>query len=277
MRICHTGITTALLAGLISALPLSAAFAQKAPAPGHERSMPATGPYEAKLDGLLASRNYDGLFKAAVLDAKDMDTALRALNWLRARSLAGGGLYIAYLYSASLWRMGNSVPEPNKSDLLQSASVQMLLAGWLLQTEGFQCADTSAPGARFATIADQLLEVGRYYQTLPAATKAKVEGLAFRALTQLFKLRENDIWMCSGGIAQYGKYFEKHPNEKGKETDVPGQVGKTVVLPADPSILPDFVPFQDWKAERRAALDQIADEIGAKRLSDYADGASRMR
>jgi hypothetical protein len=269
-------LATAVLAALVGGLPLSTAFAQNAPASGYERSMPAPGPYEAKLDSLLAARTYDGLAKALV-DVKDMDAAMRALNWLRAKSLNGGGLYIAYLYSASLWRMANSIPEPNKSGLQQSAAVQLQLALWLLRAEGFQCADTTAPGSRYAAVGGQLMDVGRYYAALPAATKKSVDDLAFRALTQLFKLRPNDVWMCSGGMAQYGKYFEKHPEVGNKPIDAPGQGGKTIVLPADPSILPDFVAFQDWKAKRRAALDKIADEIGAKRLSDYGDGGSRMR
>lgn len=271
MRIWLTVITTVLLAAVTSA-----AFAQNTPAPGYERSMPAPGPYEAKLDSLLAARSYDGLAKAALVDAKDMDTAMRALNWLRAQSLNGGGLYIAYLYSASLWRVANSIPEPNKAGLQQSAAVQLQLALWLMKAEGFQCADTSAPRSRYAAIGSQLQDVARHYTTLPAATRKSVDDLAFLALTQLFKLRPNDIWMCSGGMAQYGKYFEKHPEIGNKQIGVPGQ-GGTVVLPADPSILPDFVAFQDWKAKRRAALDKIADEIGAKRPIDYGDGSSRMR
>ena len=279
MQISPRRIMSPLLAALVGGLPLSPAVAQNAPAPapGYERSMPAPGPYEASLDRLLAARSYDGVGKAVLQDVKDMDTAVRALNWLRAKSLGGGGLYIAYLYSAALWRMANSIPEPNKSGLQQSAAVQLQLARWLLQAEGFQCADTSAPRSRYVAIEGPLMDVGRYYAALPAATKKSVDDLAFRALTQLFRLRPNDVWMCSGGMAQYGKYFEKHPEVGNKEIGTLGQAGKTIVLPADPSILPDFVVFPDWKAKRRAALDKIADEIGATRLSDYGDSTSRMR
>lgn len=256
-----------LMLGLISTVCAASASAQNGPPPG---------PYEAKLDGLLAARNFDGLSRAVFSEVKDADTAGRALHWLYLKSLGGGSTLIASLYSASQWRLGNSVPEPRKAQIHGSAGAHLILARWLIQTEGFQCADTSAPSARLAFVDSQLAEVGQYLSALPAYPKRRALDEAFTTMMRTFSSRENDVWLCSGGMAHFGKYFEKHPNEKGKEVSVPGTVGKTVVLPADPSILPGFVPYRDWKARRQAAVDKIADELRIK-LTIEGDQPTRMR
>lgn len=246
-------------------------------AQAQEKSMPRAGSFEAGLDALLAARNYDGLGRAVLSDAKDGETAVRALDWLQGRLIAGGGSLIAFLYSAALWRLGESVPAGEASQLRLNAAAQFTLARWLIQTEGFQCADASAPEARLLLVDRELAQVGRYLSGLAPADREKALNVAFVVLVRGFAARENDLWLCSGGIAQFNKYFEKHPNEAGKETTVPGTVGKTVVLPADPSILPDFVPYADWQARRREALDAIVKRYGLKPVTDYADSRHRMR
>lgn len=266
-----------MLGGAVALSPCPPARAQKAPAPAAEASTPAPGPYEAKLDRLLVARDWDGLGRAALAGAKDEDTALRALNWLQARSHDGGGSYIALLYSAALWQVGNSVPEPTRSELHGSASLQLILARALIRTAGFQCADVTAPGARRVTIDNELGDVSQYLSTLPAALRKRMLEGVFVVLVRGFSDLQNDVWMCSGGMQQYLKFYEKYPNEMPKEEPLPGGVGKNVILPADPTILPDFVPYKDWQAKRRAVLDEIADELGRKRLTNYEDASHRMR
>jgi hypothetical protein len=265
-----------LLLGLIvgACIGASPCLAQNAPA----LTTPAPGPYEAKLDTILASHDSDALLRATIIDVKDTTTALRAMNWLRDRETAtGGSVQIAWLYAATLWRFAAAIPEPSKRQLQQSAMAQLFLARMLIATEGFQCADASAPGARRSVVDGQLREIVAYVSAQSDADKKMAASNALAMTLLGFVLRENDIWLCNGGSGFFVKYFERHPNERGKETAAPGGIGKTMVLPPDLSIVPDFVPYDTWKDKRHAALDQISTANGGKKLTNYGDAKHRMK
>lgn len=269
------------LSVLVAAAAMTASAATPAGAQGQPGAAPTQGPaagsYEAGLDGLLAARDYTGLGRAVLDDAKDGATAVRALDWLQARALADGGSLISFLYSAALWRLSESVPEPDRAQLQVAAAAQYIVARWLILTEGFQCADATAPRARLAALDERLAPVARYFSRLVPAQRKQVLNVGRVVMLRGFKARVNDVWMCSGGTAHFLKYFEKHPDAKGKETMVPGQIGTTIELPADPSIVPDFVPYGDWQARRRAAIDKLVREFGLEPVTDYADASHRMR
>ena len=243
---------------------------------------PPPGPYEAKLDGQLAAHDFGGVAQA-IVGAHDEDSVGRGLNWLKDQQLnRGAGSQITFLYAASLWRVSRGLPEPYHTGLGQSAGVQLLLVRWMLATEGFQCVDATAPHDRLVAIEGQLQPVDQFVTALSEADLKPMKDLALKALLVTFPRRANDIWLCQGGIAQYGKYFDKHPEigqksveELGGKT-VPGTVGKTVVL-NDPSIMPDFAPYADWKSKRHAALDRITDSLGRARLTGYSDDRHRMK
>jgi hypothetical protein len=261
----------------IAVLVLALALAAASPS-AFAQSTYAPGPHEAKLDKLLAGRDFEGLTKVVLEDGRDEEAVVRTLDWLQAKQLGdGGSAYVALLYAALLWQVAQGLPEPQKASLAQSAGFELILARWLVQAEGFQCADTSAPGARLDMIDSQFKDIARYVTASSAADRRKMTDIALAILLGTFKRRANDVWLCSGGIAQFNKYFEKYPGATGKETTVPGGAGKTITLPADPSIVPDFVAFLDWKARRRAAIDRIAKEAGAKPPADYQDAATRMK
>ena len=271
MRILLVSVVHAAL--LLAVAP--PVFAQGTPAPGYERNMPPPGPYEAKLDALAAAHDYSALGKAVVTDIKDMETASRALNWLRAQQFAkGGSSYIAYLYAALLWRTSQSIPEPGRSGLAQNAGIQLTQARWLIQSEGFQCLDTTAPQAAWLSVESGLLPLVQYVAKLLEADKKKINEIALEALLVTFPARRNDVWLCRSGMAQYGKYFEKHPEVGNKRVDE--FKGRTIVLD-DPSIMPDFVPYADWKAKRRVAIDKITDGLGVARVTNYRDTVSRLK
>lgn len=271
MRTLLVSVVSAALL-LVVAPPV---LAQGTPAPGYERNMPPPGPYEAKLDALAAAHDYSALGKAVVTDVRDMETASRALNWLRAQQFAkGGSSYIAYLYAALLWRTSQSIPEPGKTGLAQNAGIQLMQARWLVQAEGFQCSDTTAPQTGWIAIESGLRPLVQYVAKLPEADKKKINDVALEALLVTFPARRNDVWLCRSGMAQYGKYFEKHPEIGNKPVDE--FKGRTIVLD-DPSIMPDFVPYADWKAKRRAAIDKITDGLGVARVTNYRDAVSRLK
>lgn len=259
---------------------ISPAVAQSTPGlpPGYDKSMPAPGRYEAKLDNLLKAQEYERLFQAAVVDVDDMQQAERGLNWLRAKQLGqGGGTLVAFLYSALLWRVAGSHDEPEKTGLRQSAIAQFFVLRMMIFSERSQCADASSPAARMDIVDAALEEIGEASLALSQDDKNHVARLALGRVVATFKDRENDVWLCNGGAALFAEYFARHPDEQGTEVHRPGEIGRTIVLPHDPSILPGFVPYQDWKSERHAALDKIAQDIGEKRLDNYGDARHRMK
>lgn len=241
------------------------------------------GPYEAKLNRLVAEHDTAGLNQAILVDVRDADTGGRALNWLKDREISkGGGTQVAMLYSITLWRVAGGSPEPYKTGLRESAATQLFLARMMLVSEGFQCADATAPKSRYSVIEGQLGAINQYLQSRSDADKKPMQDLAFKLLLATFKTRENDIWLCQGGIAQYGKYFDKHPEIGQKPVDqipgttVPGVPGKTIML-NDPSILPDFVPYVDWKSKRHSSIDTTADFLHLQHPADYGDGSYRVK
>jgi hypothetical protein len=247
-------------------------------APGYDASMPQPGPYEEKLDVLLAAHDTDALNRAILFDVKDLNTATHGLDWLRAKQIvSGGSSHIAYLYSALSWRVSDSLPEPHKSNLKQNAVAQMILARWLIQSEGFQCADAGAPGARLALLNSQLKTIADYGQKIPQPDAATIMRNMFLTMMLSFKKRENDVWLCRGGLRYLAKYFEKHPDEKGTDVSVPGSVGANKMLPVDPTIMPDFVPYDNWKDKRHAVLDSILKQTGGNPTTNYLDTDHRVK
>jgi hypothetical protein len=145
--------TLNILMALAATLSCMDASAQSAtmPATGYSVGMPPSGPYEAKLDGLIAARDYDALIRAAFNEIADRDTAVRALDWMRAQQSAHGqGSFISFLYAASLWRLAATLPPNEAKPMKASAVTEFLLTRWLVRTEGFQCADMASPAARLS-------------------------------------------------------------------------------------------------------------------------------
>ncbi|CAN5724667.1 hypothetical protein BH10PSE6_BH10PSE6_57350 [soil metagenome] len=249
------------LAALIYASHGLSGFAQNAPPPG---------PYEARLDALAAARDTVALSRAIFSDKADVEIGARAAAWLKDRQLSkGDGTLIAVLYSALLWQAAQQAPEPGKTRLSREATGQYLLARLLVSTEGLQCRDTTALGGGLASVERRLGMVRDHMPVLPEADRKALLADAFKTLLATFPMRENDVWLCSLGTDQMRKYLEKHP--------VPGEPGTTVTIENDPSILPEFVPYADWQARRRARLDATADIVGAGKLSDYGDASHRLK
>jgi hypothetical protein len=249
------------LAALIFASPGSSGFAQNALPPG---------PYEARLDALVAARDTAALSRAIFPDMPDAETGARAAAWLKDQQLSkGGGTLIAVLYSALLWQASQQAPEPGKTRLSREAVGQYLLARLLVSTEGLQCRDTTAPAGGTASVERQLGVVRKYLSVLPEADRKSLLADAFKTLLATFPNRENDVWLCSRGTDQMRKYLEKHP--------VPGESGTTVTIENDPSILPELVPYADWQARRRTRLDATADIVGAGPLAGYGDADHRLK
>lgn len=228
------------------------------------------GPYEARLDALAAAHDTAALGRAIFPDTPDAETGARAGAWLESQQAAkGGSALIAVLRSALLWQAAQQAAESDKARLSREAARQYLLARLLVSTEGLQCRDATAPVGGSASVERQLGVVRHYLAGLTEADRKALLADAFKTLLATFPLRENDVWLCSLGNDQMRKYLEKHP--------VPGEPGTTVTIENDPTILPEFVPYADWQARRRARLDATADIVGGGPLADYGDASHRLK
>lgn len=247
------------------------------PQPGNEANNLQPGAYEAKLDALLAAHDTTALTQIILNDVPDLTTALRGLNWLKTQeTMYGGSSYIAYLYAALSYRASNNFPEPQKTGLRKNAVGQMLLAKWIIQTEGFQCADPSAPQSRVDLINAQLVDIIRYSPQLPQDEVNNIIRNMYGVLMLSFNKRGNDIWLCRGGADYWVKYFQKHPDEKGKEVSIPNTVGTNREFALDPTIMPDFVPYESWKDKRHAAIDKLLLQSGGRPTGIYMDAEHKM-
>jgi hypothetical protein len=261
-----------------------AAVVAVSPLSGLAQNASPTGPYEAELDAHLKAHDAKALGRAIFAPSASAETPARAAAWLKNQEMSNGGsTLIAVLYAALLWRSAQQAPEPDRTRLGREAGRQYFLARLLIATEGFQCQDATAVPAGVASVERQIGEAGRYAHGLTEAERTQLMADAFKTLMATFPVRENDVWLCALGRAQIGKYLEKHPAVGQKPVSeleaktVPGMPGKTVVLGADPSILPDFVPYSDWQAQRRARIDATVSVLGVKPPADYGDATHRMK
>ena len=263
MRWIAVGLSAAVIAVGQNAIAQSGTTPPQTLAPGYTANMPPPGPYEMKLDTLLAARDYDAVTRAAFNEVTDQETAVRALDWLRAQQVAHGqGTFISFLYSASLWRIANSLPPERAKNLKATAATQLALTRWLIRSEGFQCADSGSPSARLSFIESQLAAEGQYLDQLPANERASAQRDASVMLIFGFEKRENDDWLCRSGPLYMAKYFKKHPNDPGAQVAIPGSVGRNLAVPNDPEIQADFLPFETWRARREQEIQKINAETG---------------
>ncbi len=272
------GFSWATVFTVLFLLVAASACAQTSPEPGDKTGTLQPGPYEETLDALLAAHDTEGLNRELLVDIKKLSIAVRGLNWLRTKQVAtGGNSHISYLYSILSWRVAHSLPEPAKSKLLRVSVEQLEMTRWLIQSEGFQCADGSAPGGRLAQVNRQLKFIADYAAQIPKDEYATMRQSALVLMMLTFKKRENDVWLCRGGVRYLIEYLQKHPNETGKEVTVPNAAGKITVFPLDLSIIPEFVPYEKWRDQRHAEIDRLATQVTGKPIPQYMDAEHRMK
>jgi len=224
------------------------AFAQasaqgSAPKPKRQRTA-----YEDTLDTLLRERKFSELFEA--VNARDVDTMDRALEWLRVAFLERGeGTPIGYLYSNQLFRAGTTLPGLAGNAFKHAATIMMLTTRWMVASEGFQCEDAAAPARRLQLINAGLARVDEHYRSLDLALKRSAAQSAFAQLKARFARRVDDDWLCAGGPTYAAAYTATH--------------GPTsaAILPYDPQLRPAFRPVSQWQAQREGALQKIVSDV----------------
>ena len=177
------------------------------------------------------------------------------LDWLKARTdNSEASARYSYAYSAWLWAAG-------RRDLAASVYV---LAGFKARWDGSRCADpTAAPGR----IQQYESAVGRpivsFLQSADKDLWQRVLAVLSLNLEERFANSAKDEWVCSGGIAYFQKYFEKHPEQGQQPVGDPSSPSRTIAL-ADDTIHPEFIPDEDWRRKRKEVADTY--RTGVKHL-----------
>ena len=235
----------ALLAIFLALLFVTFGFAQAGSpgAPPGRTPKPRTA-YEDGLDALLQQRKFSELFQA--VNARDVDTMDRALEWLRVELLERGqGSPIGYLYAAQLWRAGLTLPGLLGDAYKQAAVTTMVMSRWIIATEGLQCADTASPANRLKLLNGGFAMLDRHYQSLEGVHRHEVLRSAIKSLQARYPKRVDDEWLCNGGPQYAAAYAAKHGSAPGPN------------IPYDPDIRAEIRPAGQWSAQREQVLQDI--------------------
>lgn len=234
-----------IVAALGLAFSAGQGFAQSSPKMPTERPLSAEEiTHIQTLDKLLAARDNDALVKTA-LQPSNPKMLIATLDWGKLRLFEGAGLTVALLQSRALWQVGTAT---NNASLRDTASLMALYGLLIVHADGVKCADKTAPTNRLQTI---LTNFRPQLDQLKRATPVAGHGPGDIALIMeksLAPKRENDNYLCRGGIQEFADYLKAHPNadKESPSQNVPGQVGRNVVIPNDPAYEPAFLPMGEW-------------------------------
>lgn len=173
---------------------------------------------------------------------KDVD---ETLMWLKARTgNSEASARYSYAYSAWLWAVG-------RRDLASSVYV---LAGFKARWDGSRCGDlTAAPGNILQYESVLGTQIVPFLQSADKDLRQRVLAVLSLNLEERFANSAKDEWVCSGGVAYFQKYFEKHPEQGQLPADDPSLRGKTIVL-SDDTIHPEFIADEDWRMKRKEVV-----------------------
>lgn len=121
------------------------------------------------------------------------------LNWERAAMLKGGGVVIPLIYLQDLWRAGVSAPPPSGDDAKRTAGMILLYILALIEVDGTQCGDQTAPNSHFLQISAQGQPILAYMRTIPAAQRMSIGTMALWLESATALVRSTDETLCQGG------------------------------------------------------------------------------
>lgn len=214
---------------------------------------------EAYLAQALSERRYADV-DAALRQLGSIGQATKALNWLRARMLSGGGAYVVLTYSRLLMEFGESQPQ-----LKDTAAMAALYAQGLAMTEAVRCDDRSAAQARLLYIAEVTRPMTQHLMQLPLERRQMVVDNAIGLEEQLAPKRRDDDWLCRGGARAMSSALARAQPSDVKQVDTPpGHVGRTFTVPDNPDYRPGFLAESEWRPEQvegRARFQKTVREI----------------
>lgn len=177
------------------------------------------------------------------------------LNWERARLFSGAGFIVALYYFQDLWRSSSNAP-----GLKDTSAAMFLYALDLILVDGVKCSDQSAPGHRL----DQLFgaphaDILKYLQDASPSMRQKYIDLSVKLEGATARLRQDDIVLCSGGMAQMDANIQALGDRP--VPSAPGVPGKSFVVPNAPGYQPGFVDAAISGPKQLAARQALADNL----------------
>lgn len=242
--------------------PLSAPTSTPTPTAPPQASAQHSQNPQAEWDALLAAQNWAGLKTALTQPANGTQLEER-MSWMEKRLQDGkANFFVAMLHAQDLMNVGTAlnVTDPTK-DMRVTASMIALYTLELIQIDGAQCADVSAPSHRMQQAVAALQPILAFLKKQSATTKENVVKIAVALEAHTAKLRPQDDLVCRGGSSeiQAGLKNGAHADSPA----APGSVGKTVSVEPPPGWKPTFLPpqtYQPIQEKRRAALPQALEQ-----------------
>ena len=124
------------------------------------------------------------------------------LNWERAAMLKGGGVDVPLAYLQDLWRGGVSEPPPAGDDVKQTAGMILLYVLAVIEVDGTQCGDQTAPNSHFVQLVAQGQPILAYMKTIPAPRRMSVGTIALWLEAATALVRSTDETLCRGGAEE---------------------------------------------------------------------------
>ena len=252
-------------------LAVAAALACGAVAhPAAAQPAPPLPPNVAQLETMLAQKHYLELGRILTQTKAANDIVLN-MNWERTKMVAGATAFINFNYAYDLWRIAAVLPPEQANSMRETAVMVLLYAYELIVMDGVKCADVSAPGHRQDQIFASFAYIWKHVATLSEQQRAQLVDIAQRLEASTAAKRADDDFLCRDGLDQMRDALARNGNKPLPESSPqPGQIGKTVNVPANPDYQPKFVSKDVWQPKQSALrvelpqrLQQLVQKAGA--------------
>jgi hypothetical protein len=208
----------------------------------------------ANLDRMLVSGEYLALTKR-LREAESIDEIERDLSWEDHKIYDGGGFYVAFAYAYDAWRLGEARKDVVGAIHKQRAGLAFLYAYDLIVVDGPKCADVSAPGHRFDQLMMQNAGILAFLKAQSQTVRYNFGSVSVDLEKATSELRQPDKVLCSGGLAQMSESLRAQ-HDKSLPT-VPGNVGKTVLVPGSADFKPQFLDASVWQSKQAEARSKL--------------------
>lgn len=227
-----------------------------------------------RLDKALDEHDYAFLLRREA-GLRQADDVFLYMNWLKYRSVTGGGFLVNKLYAAQLWRMSESYEKAGVetgSRMKRTALAQALYTFLLSVADAPQCTDPSAPNNRSQETLDHLRPMFLFGRTMTQQEKDTAIGWALQMERTMEPLRENDDALCRGGAADIAEALAamEKTGQKPEETSIPGVPGRTVLVPIT-GIKAKFQEPANWLPRRDEVRKNLPDV--AKAILENSEAA----
>ncbi len=212
---------------------------------------------QEQLDQMVRETRFVDLAKR-LQSADTVDAVHLDLNWEQARIFAGGGFLLALNYTHDLWRSGISAPPPVSDELKRAAGMMLIYTFSLVEIDGTQCGDPTAPRHRIEQLAQQGRPILAYVKSLPRDQRMKLGTAALTVEAATAPVRGKDEVLCRDGLQQMMANSKALGDNPAPEMPCPpGVIGTCKSIPDDPNFRVPFLPARQWKPKQTEVREKM--------------------